>query len=91
MTGIKGSFVDGVAGKDVLDKVLPPGDANAFSLGNRGSWRAHLNALQQYVTSRTGLLTDADFEAQSCRSRTGNSSYHGGRRRLGYPSEVTAL
>ncbi|TID22663.1 LPS glycosyltransferase [Venturia nashicola] len=65
VTGIKGSFVDGVAGKDVLDKVLPPGDLKAFSsLGNRGSWRAHLNALQQVVDQdlTTALIMEDDVD-----------------------------
>lgn len=91
MTGIKGSFVDGVAGKDVLDKVLPPGDVNAFSLGNRGSWRAHLNALQQYVTSGMDMLENADFKAQGRRSRPRNSADNGGRCGLGHSSKITAL
>ncbi|KAE9982698.1 hypothetical protein EG328_010691 [Venturia inaequalis] len=68
LTGIKGSFVDGVSGKDVLDKVLPPGDVNAFSLGNRGSWRAHLNALQhprvvdQDLTTALIMEDDVDWD-----------------------------
>lgn len=42
------TWIDGVAGKDVLDKVVP-GDAydKSISKGNKGSWRAHMNVLQR--------------------------------------------
>jgi len=48
LTNIAVTWVDGVAGKDVLDKVMP-GDSvdKAISRGNKGSWRAHMDALQQ--------------------------------------------
>jgi hypothetical protein len=49
LTGIKGTFVDGVDGVDVSDKALPPNHGEyVLSGGNKGSWRAHLNASQQY-------------------------------------------
>jgi hypothetical protein len=52
LTGIKGTFVDGVDGRDVSDKALPPNHGEyVLSGGNKGSWRAHLNAIQQYVSS----------------------------------------
>ena len=50
VSGIEVDWIDGVEGKDVLEKAMPqPGkDINA---GNIGSWRAHLNALQESVYS----------------------------------------
>jgi hypothetical protein len=57
LTGISGTFVDGVDGKDIVDKALPPNHGEyVMPVANRGSWRAHLNAIQQcvlnaYVTS----------------------------------------
>jgi hypothetical protein len=44
-------WIDGVSGDDVLEKALPPGDHKSISLGNKGSWRAHMNALQASVLS----------------------------------------
>ena len=43
------TWIDGVAGQNVLDKVLP-GDSfdKKISTGNKGSWRAHMDALQRY-------------------------------------------
>ncbi len=45
------TWVSGVAGKDVLDKVLPGGRGprQGFTAGNKGSWRAHMNVLQRWV------------------------------------------
>ncbi len=52
ISGIDVSWIDGVAGSDVSDKVLP-GDSydKSISRGNKGSWRAHMNALQRYADS----------------------------------------
>jgi hypothetical protein len=51
LTELKITWVDGVAGKNVLDKVLPgdPDSREGFTVGNKGSWRAHLNVLQRWV------------------------------------------
>jgi hypothetical protein len=51
LTALKITWVDGVAGKNVLDKVLPgePDSREGFTLGNKGSWRAHMNVLQRWV------------------------------------------
>ncbi|OCL00424.1 glycosyltransferase family 25 protein [Cenococcum geophilum 1.58] len=40
------NWIDGVSGDDVLEKALPPGDHKFISPGSKGSWRAHMNALQ---------------------------------------------
>lgn len=56
LTGIKGTFVDGVDGKKVSDKALPPNYGEyVMGDGNRGSWRAHLNAIQQFVSQEFPL------------------------------------
>lgn len=48
LSRIKITWIDGVAGHDVLDKVVP-GDSfdKKISAGNKGSWRAHMDALQR--------------------------------------------
>lgn len=47
LTGIKFDWVDGVAGDQVLERVLPPDSIDKnISKGNRGSWRAHMNVLR---------------------------------------------
>ena len=49
LSGLDITWVDGVAGKDVSDKVLPGGNLGAGGLptGNKGSWRAHMDVLQR--------------------------------------------
>lgn len=47
LTGIKFDWIDGVAGDQVSDKVLPPDSLDKnISKGNKGSWRAHMNTLR---------------------------------------------
>lgn len=44
------TFIDGVKGSDVSSKVLPADSFDkVISRGNKGSWRAHMNALQTCV------------------------------------------
>ncbi|KAK4043896.1 hypothetical protein C8A01DRAFT_31994 [Parachaetomium inaequale] len=65
------TWVDGVAGIDVLEKVLP-GDPSSrkggFTSGNKGSWRAHMDVLQRIVyenvTSALILEDDADWDVR---------------------------
>ncbi|KAK0616344.1 hypothetical protein B0T14DRAFT_604658 [Immersiella caudata] len=63
------TWIDGVAGKDVPDKVMP-GDSvdKGIASGNKGSWRAHMNALQRVVeknmTSALILEDDADWDVR---------------------------
>ena len=46
------TWVDGVMGADVTNKVLPADSFDkSISRGNKGSWRAHMNALQTWVPS----------------------------------------
>ncbi|KAK4126790.1 glycosyltransferase family 25 protein [Parathielavia appendiculata] len=71
LSELKITWVDGVAGKDVPDNALP-GDPTtrqgAFGLGNKGSWRAHMNVLQRIVrenvTSALILEDDADWDVR---------------------------
>ncbi|RDI85334.1 hypothetical protein Vi05172_g4672 [Venturia inaequalis] len=65
LTGIKGTFVDGVDGKDVPEKALPPNYGEyVMPAGNRGSWRAHLNAIQRIVTENleSALIVEDDVD-----------------------------
>jgi hypothetical protein len=49
-SGIELDWIDGVEGKDVAEKALPPPVKIAdVGLGNVGSWRAQLNALKEWV------------------------------------------
>jgi len=43
------NWIDGVSGDDVLEKALPLGGHKFISPGNKGNWRAHMNALQASV------------------------------------------
>lgn len=48
LTGIKFDWIDGVSGDDVPDDVLPADSQDKhISKGNKGSWRAHMNALRK--------------------------------------------
>ena len=49
VSGIEISWVDGVEGKDVSEKALPH-TGKDINAGNIGSWRAHMNALQELVS-----------------------------------------
>lgn len=52
VTNLALTFVPGVRGADVLQKVLPPSERskNENWTGKTGSWRAHMNVLQRFVT-----------------------------------------
>ncbi|KAL2255592.1 hypothetical protein VTK26DRAFT_3058 [Humicola hyalothermophila] len=67
LSGLSITWIDGVAGKDVSAKVLPGGGLAAdLPTGNKGSWRAHMNALQRIiqenVTTALILEDDADWD-----------------------------
>jgi hypothetical protein len=50
------TWADGVAGKEVLDKVLPGNPDSrqgGFTVGNKGSWRAHMDVLQRWGRPRS--------------------------------------
>jgi len=61
VSGLQLSYVDGVRGSDVEDRTLPADALDRRILpGNKGSWRAHMNALRTWVTlpsSTSGRLT----------------------------------
>lgn len=48
LTGIKVEWINGVMGSAVSNKVLPADSFDkTITRGNKGSWRAHMNALQK--------------------------------------------
>lgn len=53
LTDIEVEFVDGVVGKDVVDKAIPAKAGNN-RLPDRviGCWRAHIDAIQEFVSFR---------------------------------------
>ena len=64
-TGIELSFIDGVRGEDVPDKVLPPGaEKLLLSAGSRGNWRAHMDALNGVIRENlaTALIIEDDVD-----------------------------
>lgn len=49
LSNIRVKFVDGVIGKDVLDKAIPSTSQHErMNDAVLGSWRAHMNAIQEY-------------------------------------------
>ncbi len=59
ITGLRVDWIAGWAGKDVLEKALPADSADQSILeGNKGSWRAHMDALRVCVFFH-GRLTAA--------------------------------
>ncbi|KAL2178333.1 glycosyltransferase family 25 protein [Thermothelomyces heterothallicus CBS 202.75] len=70
LSGLDITWVNGVSGEDVDDRVLPgdPSISRELSLGKRGSWRAHMNVLQRIVdeniTSALILEDDADWDVR---------------------------
>jgi hypothetical protein len=69
LTELDITWVDGVAGKNVLDKVLPgkPESREGFTVGNKGSWRAHMNVLQRWVSTISHGMTGrvSEYGAES--------------------------
>ncbi|SPO03618.1 uncharacterized protein DNG_06301 [Cephalotrichum gorgonifer] len=67
VTDLSFTFVPGVRGADVAEKVLPPSERskNENWVGKTGSWRAHMNVLQRIVheniTSALIMEDDADW------------------------------
>ena len=50
VTALRVDWIAGWAGKDVLEKALPADSAGQSILeGNKGSWRAHMDALRTCV------------------------------------------
>ena len=58
LSGLDLNWIDGLVGKTILEKVLPPPAAQKhFKPGNIGSWRAHLNAIATFVHQSRICLT----------------------------------
>jgi len=69
LTDIRLDWIDGMRGDDVLEKVLPPGEYRDKNGGaNKGSWRAHMNAIltvvQQNLTSALIMEDDVDWDVR---------------------------
>ncbi|KAF1988739.1 glycosyltransferase family 25 protein [Aulographum hederae CBS 113979] len=68
-TGLKLSWIDGVRGEDVDERVLPPGGKEAnLPSGKKGCWRSHMNALtkivEEGVESALIIEGDADWDVR---------------------------
>ncbi|EFR03130.1 hypothetical protein MGYG_06124 [Nannizzia gypsea CBS 118893] len=67
LSGIKLHWIDGIMGETVLDRALPPPASHkTMKNANIGSWRAHINALQDMVENNISsaliLEDDADWD-----------------------------
>ncbi|PKS05593.1 hypothetical protein jhhlp_008111 [Lomentospora prolificans] len=68
VTGLEFTYIPGVRGADIPEKVLPPSPRkkNVNWAGKTGSWRAHMNVLQRIVqenlTSALIMEDDADWD-----------------------------
>ncbi|KAJ9162075.1 Glycosyltransferase family 25 protein [Coniochaeta hoffmannii] len=65
LTYINFDWIDGVAGEQVPDKVLPPDSLDHnISKGNKGSWRAHMNVLRTIIDQNltTALILEDDID-----------------------------
>ncbi|KAK3935647.1 hypothetical protein QBC46DRAFT_396970 [Diplogelasinospora grovesii] len=69
LTGLEIEFIDGVLGKDIVNKSIPMGP-NKERMGDPvlGCWRGHMNAIQQIIqrniTSALILEDDVDFDVR---------------------------
>jgi len=64
VSNIKIDIIDGVHGDEVLEKVLPPIHRESPEPSLKGSWRAHLNAIQRVVENNwtTALIFESDVD-----------------------------
>ncbi|KAI4924555.1 hypothetical protein J4E85_007671 [Alternaria conjuncta] len=65
ISNIKLEFVEGVTGESIKNKAYPlPEENRKLSAGIRGSWRTHMNALQQIVNQNltTALILEDDVD-----------------------------
>ena len=53
VSNIDVAFIDGVHGDTVLEKTLPPERNKNLKASSVGSWRAHLNAIAEFVLLRS--------------------------------------
>lgn len=60
--------MDGVLGETMLDSALPSLEPDAHLVGNssRGSWRGHMNAIQEFVHILNPALRCAKSLAELC-------------------------
>ena len=64
LTNIEVEFVDGVVGKDVLDKAIPAkAGNNRLPDGVIGCWRAHMDSIQKLVSPTSSLLRENSFNS----------------------------
>lgn len=50
LSNIKFEFIDAILGDTIPDRVIPPGvGRETIGDSNLGSWRAHMNAISEYV------------------------------------------
>ncbi|KAF2739604.1 hypothetical protein EJ04DRAFT_284957 [Polyplosphaeria fusca] len=65
-TGLTLDWIDGVSAEGMDERAYPPGDHREVSKGNKGSWRAHMNALREVIEQNltTALIfeDDADWD-----------------------------
>ncbi|KAF2659976.1 glycosyltransferase family 25 protein [Lophiostoma macrostomum CBS 122681] len=77
-TGITLDFIPGVEGDSIGETAYPPGNHRTISKGNRGSWRAHMNAIREVIernlTTALILEDDADWDFR-LRSQLSDFSY----------------
>ncbi|KAF2116064.1 hypothetical protein BDV96DRAFT_645414 [Lophiotrema nucula] len=61
-TGISLDWIPGVSVEDMQDKAYPPGNHRTVSPGNKGSWRAHMNAIRTVIERNltTALIMEDD-------------------------------
>ena len=45
-SGVTLTWIDGIEAESIREKAYPPGYHREISDGNKGSWRAHMNALR---------------------------------------------
>lgn len=69
LSGIDVEFIDGLQGQDVPDKAIPSGPGqNRMGDASIGSWRAHMNAIQEIVkhnlSSALILEDDVDWDVR---------------------------
>lgn len=48
-SGMNLDWIDGVDAEQIVEKAYPPGNHRFMPHGNLGSWRAHMNAVREYV------------------------------------------
>ncbi|KAF2264500.1 hypothetical protein CC78DRAFT_516679 [Lojkania enalia] len=64
-SNIKLEFIDGITGDSIRQSAYPPPEENIkLSVGIRGSWRTHMNALQRVVEQNltTALIFEDDVD-----------------------------